>query len=136
MHFVILIIFGNIRVWILRGFCVDIVWIFGGYDNKSLSALWQSDVTNGLLKLGLDLQALANEQNGQDIIIFFFKGQIKSIENGHFLISSFTFNHVKFLHVNDHDYQLYVSFSCRSWNDHVALPSNHIKFLHVILEWT
>ncbi|CAB5202105.1 unnamed protein product [Rhizophagus irregularis] len=80
MHFVILIIFENIRVWILRGFCVDFVWIFGGYDNKSLSALWQSDVTNGLLKLGLDLQALANEQNGQDIIIFFFKGQIKSIE--------------------------------------------------------
>ncbi|CAB4481065.1 unnamed protein product [Rhizophagus irregularis] len=37
MHFVILIIFGNIRVWILRGFCVDFVWIFGGYDNKSLS---------------------------------------------------------------------------------------------------
>uniref|UniRef100_U9TCZ8 Uncharacterized protein n=1 Tax=Rhizophagus irregularis (strain DAOM 181602 / DAOM 197198 / MUCL 43194) TaxID=747089 RepID=U9TCZ8_RHIID len=53
--------------WILCGYCVDI-------------ALWQSDVTNGLLKLGLDLQALANEQNGQDIIIFFSKDKLRVLK--------------------------------------------------------
>ncbi|RIA80400.1 Glycosyltransferase Family 2 protein [Glomus cerebriforme] len=32
---------------------------------------WQFDVTNGLSRPGLDFQQLANEQNGQDITVFF-----------------------------------------------------------------